>query len=103
MSSRSLQRQVDARRDLDHFLMPPLHRAIAFPQVDEVAVPVAEDLHFDVLGPGDVALEEDFGPAEGGAGFALGFFELAGISSSGGRTTRMPRPPPPKLALMMSG
>ena len=38
---------------------------------------VAEDLHFDVLGPRDVALDEDIGLAEGRSGFALRFFELA--------------------------
>ncbi len=42
--------QVDARRDLHHLLVAALHRAVALPQVDEVAVRVAEDLHFDVLG-----------------------------------------------------
>jgi hypothetical protein len=42
-------RQIDARRDLDDFLMPPLHRAVALPKVHEVPVRVAEDLHLDVL------------------------------------------------------
>ncbi len=31
-------RQIDARRDLHHFLMPPLHGAIALPEMDEIAV-----------------------------------------------------------------
>ena len=96
-------RQVDARRDLDDLLVAALHRAVALPEVDEVAVRVAEDLHFDVLGAGDVAFDEDFGRAERGAGFALRFFELAAAARRRSLTTRMPRPPPPKLALMMSG
>ena len=32
--------------------MPALHRAIAFVKMDEVAVLVAEELHFDDGGPG---------------------------------------------------
>jgi hypothetical protein len=71
------QWQVDAWGDFDHLLMSPLHRAIALPEMHQVAVGIAEDLHFDVLGAGDVALDENLGPAEGSAGFALGFFELA--------------------------
>src|SRR5207247_563742 len=41
------------------------------------AVLIAEDLHFDVLGARDVALDENFGAAERGAGFTLRFLELA--------------------------
>ena len=55
--------------------MPALHRAIAFPQVDEIAVLIAEDLHFDVLGAADVAFDENFRAAERAAGFALGLFQ----------------------------
>ena len=40
--------EVRRRGDLDDLLMPPLHRAIALEQMDEVAVLVAEQLHFDV-------------------------------------------------------
>ena len=76
--------------------MPALHRAVALVEVDEVAVLVAEDLHLDVLGAADVALEEDRVVAERRAGFALRLFELAGELGRRCRTTRMPRPPPPK-------
>ena len=62
MLARMLMRQVDARGDFDDFLMPPLHRAIAIPEMDEIAVVIAEDLHFDVLGAADVAFDEDFAP-----------------------------------------
>src|ERR1700722_4096855 len=55
--------------------MPPLDRAIAFPQVNEIAVGVSQNLHFDVLGSADVALDEHLAATERGAGFALGFFE----------------------------
>jgi hypothetical protein len=45
--------------------------------MDEISVLIAEDLDLDMLGAGDVALEENLGAAESGAGFALGFFEFA--------------------------
>ena len=71
------QRQIDARRNLHHLLVAPLHGAIALPQVHELAVLVAEDLHFDVLGAPDVAFDEHVGAAEGGAGLALRFLEFS--------------------------
>ncbi len=67
--------QADGRGDLNDFLVPPLDRAVALVQVDDVALFVAEDLHFDMLGPLDIALEENGGVAEGALGLALGFFE----------------------------
>jgi len=69
-------RQVDAGGDFDDFLVAALDRAVALPEVDDVAVMVGDDLDFDVLGAADVALEENVGAAEGAAGFALAFFEL---------------------------
>ena len=62
-----------AGRNLDDLLMAALHRAIALPEVHEVPVHVAEDLHFDVLGSREVALEEDVGLAEGRRRFPPGF------------------------------
>ena len=44
--------------------MAALHGTVALVQVQDVAVPVAQDLHFDVLGAADVALEEDRAVAE---------------------------------------
>ena len=92
----------DGGRDLDHFLVAALHRAVALIEVEDVAVAVAEDLHFDVLGAPDVALEEHGVVAESRGGLALGLLEL-GLKSSGFSTTRMPRPPPPNAALTISG
>jgi hypothetical protein len=46
------------RRFLDDFLIAPLHRAIALAQCDDVAAPVAEDLHFDVPRVFDELLDE---------------------------------------------
>ncbi len=50
--------EPDRWGDLDHLLVAALHRAVALVQVDHVAMVVAEDLHLDVLGPADEALEE---------------------------------------------
>ena len=68
----------EGRRDLDHLLMAPLHRAIALVQMDDIAVAVAEDLHLDVLGARDVLLQEDRGIAEGALGLALRLVEQSG-------------------------
>ena len=40
--------EVQRRRALDHLLVASLHRAVALVEVHEVAVHVAEDLHFDM-------------------------------------------------------
>ena len=68
---------VDVRRgrDLDDFLMAPLHGAIALEQVDHVAVLVAQDLHLDVPHLGQPFLDEDGLAAEGELRFAAGAFE----------------------------
>jgi hypothetical protein len=71
-----LLRQINRRRHLHDLLVAALHRAVPLPQVDEVAVRVPEDLHLDVLRPGDVPLNEHLAAAEGGAGLALGLLEL---------------------------
>ena len=70
--------QAVAGRDLDDLLVTALHRTIALVQVNHVAVAVAENLNFNVLGVRDVFLEEDRGVAKGAAGFGLGLIEQAG-------------------------
>ena len=40
--------QEQRRRALDDLLMAPLHRAVAFEEMHQVAVRIGEDLHFDV-------------------------------------------------------
>ena len=82
--------------------MPPLHRAIAFEQMHQVAVLVAEELHFDMARAGDELLDEDIGAAEGRERFALGLLERRGEILSA-LTTRIPRPPPPLAAFRMTG
>ena len=51
--------------------MPPLHGAVALGEVDEVPVPVPEELDLDVAGVLDEALGEDLVAAEGREGLAL--------------------------------
>src|SRR5436190_12159749 len=60
-----LVRVARRRRLLDDFLMPPLDRAVALEEVDDVAARVTEDLEFDVARLLDVLLEEEAIVAEG--------------------------------------
>ncbi len=53
-----------ARRLLDQLLVPPLHRAVALPQVDDVAVPVTHDLELDVSRAREILLDVDFAVAK---------------------------------------
>src|SRR3954470_1480889 len=46
------------RRFLDHLLMAALERAVALEEVDDVAVAVAEYLHFDVARALDIFLDQ---------------------------------------------
>ena len=71
MALAHLFRQVRRGRFLDQFLVPALQGAIALPEMDEVAVPVAEDLHLDVPGAVDVFLHVNAAVAEGRLGFLL--------------------------------
>jgi len=64
-----------ARRDLDHFLMPSLGGAIALVQMQDVPVPVAQDLHFEMFGPGDVFLEKHRRIPERTPRLRLGFIQ----------------------------
>jgi hypothetical protein len=63
---------VEVRRgsDLDDLLVPALHRAVAFAQVDHVALAVGQDLDLDVSGVGDRLLDEAGRVAEGAVGLA---------------------------------
>src|SRR5438045_3013372 len=55
--------------------MPALHGAIALPEVNEVAMLIAKDLHFNMLGARHEALDENFAAPERRAGFALRFLQ----------------------------
>src|SRR5262249_48808726 len=67
--------EVGGRGDLDNLLMAALDGAVALEQVDQVAVPITEELDLDVAGARDVLLQEHLGNAEGGAGLAAGLFQ----------------------------
>ena len=83
--------------------MPALERAVALPEVDDVAVGVGEDLDLDVPGPVDVLLEVDAAVLEGGLGLVAGGLEGGRRGSTSSRQTRMPLPPPPAAALISTG
>jgi hypothetical protein len=77
LAERLAEQRVEIRRggDLDDLLMAPLHRAVALPEMDDLAVGVADDLHLDVLRARDVPLEEDGIVAERGARLAARLIE----------------------------
>ena len=69
--------QVGGEGLLDQFLAPALQRAFPLEQMDR-AVAVAEHLHLDVAGAGDVALEVQAVVAEGRPGLVTGSGDAGG-------------------------
>ena len=67
--------QRNARSNLHHLLITPLHRAIALVQMQNIAVLIAQNLHFNVLGVLHVLLEEHRRVAERAARLASRFIE----------------------------
>ena len=59
------------RRLLDQLLVPPLNRALALAEVNQVAEVVAQDLELDVPRRLDVLLDVDVADAERRLGLAL--------------------------------
>jgi len=55
---------------LQHFLMAPLHGAVALEKVDAASVPVGEHLDLDVPGPVEVFLQQHAFVAESRQGLA---------------------------------
>ncbi len=55
----------------DHLLVAALQRAIAFEQMDDVAVGVAEHLHLDMARALDIFLDQDMRVAERRGGLTL--------------------------------
>ena len=72
--------QRGARRHLDQLLVPALDRAFALPQMADRAMVVADDLHLDMAGVADQALDIDAVVAEGrlrlGLAARIGFLQL---------------------------
>ena len=91
------------RRFLEHFLMPPLNRTFALAQMNHVAVLVAQHLKFDVPRPLDQLLDVHVGAAEGLLRLGARGLERRESARASSRTMRMPRPPPPSAALIITG
>src|SRR6266478_5485123 len=68
--------QICSWRDFHDLLVAPLDGAIAFPEVQQIAVVVGKDLHFDVPRARKKLLQEDGGIAKCRARFALRFFDF---------------------------
>ena len=58
--------EIGRGRALDDFLVAALDRAVALEEMDQIAVRVAEELHFDMARAPDQLFEIDFILAEGG-------------------------------------
>ena len=76
--------QIWRRRNLDHFLVPPLHRAVALVQMHDVAVQIAEELHLDVAHVLEELFQKHDRAAKGAFRFRArlrqGFLELVGLA-----------------------
>ena len=96
---------VERRRGglLPDLLVAALQRAVALAEMDGVALAVAEDLHLDVARLLEVLLDVDGVVAEGGPGLGAGGRQRHRQIVFGVRATFMPRPPPPAVALMITG
>src|SRR5690606_7140164 len=67
--------EAGAGRLFDDLLVASLDRAVAFVEVQEVAVRIGEDLDFDVAGAADEALQEDRSVPERAARLGLRFLQ----------------------------
>ena len=90
-------------RLLDDLLVAPLDRAVADAERPRRALPVGDHLDLDVPGAGDQALQEDHAAAEGALGLVAGALVRVARGRRRSATIRMPRPPPPAVALSISG
>jgi hypothetical protein len=88
---------------LDHLLVAALQRAVAFEQVDDIAVGVAEHLHLDMARGQDIFLDQHMVVAEAGRGLALARGRAGGRGRRRSSTLRIPLPPPPATALISTG
>ena len=102
MCSRCSGGELRRRRDLDELLVAALDRAVALEEVDRLAGASASTCTSMWRGFDDALLEEDLGAAEGlrrlGDDAVPGNAQLLGESQR-----RMPRPPPPEVALSITG
>ena len=82
--------------------MAPLHGAIAFEEVHQIAVRVGEDLHFDVTAR-VIAFSRYTSSLPNAVCASLRAVVSNSSSSSARGTARVPRPPPPQLAFTING
>src|SRR5688572_15713350 len=66
------RRQNQRRGDFNQLLVSPLDRTIPFAKMNDMSMPVGEDLKLNVMRPFDVFLEKDTAVAEGSLRFACG-------------------------------
>ena len=71
-----VRRQIEGWRHLHYLLMPPLKGAIPLMEMDEIALPVAQDLHLQMPGPGDESFQKDLFSSECGHRFTLRLLKL---------------------------
>ena len=83
--------------------MAALNAALALAEMQHVAVVIAQHLKLDVAGTLDEFLQVDVGNAEGLLGLVASRLPARQPARRWLRTTRMPRPPPPAEALMITG
>src|SRR5579884_1208173 len=67
--------EVKRRCNFDHFLMAALEGAITLEEMDEVAVTITQELHFEMAGAGDEFFQEHIGNTEGGSSLAAGLIQ----------------------------
>ena len=91
------------RRLLDDLLVAALDRAFALAEVDDVAVLVAEHLDLDVARIDDELLDEDAVVAERRSWPRSAHESKPSATSSRLQAMRMPLPPPPAEALIITG
>ena len=87
---------------LDDLLVAALDRALPLEEVDDRAMGIAHDLHLNVAGTDQIALQEHGLVTERSGGLPLAPATASG-SSSGVATMRIPLPPPPAEALTKAG
>ena len=91
------------RRFFEKLLMAALDRAVTLPEMHDMPTMVGGNLHFDMARLEEISFEVDCIVAE--CRLRLGLRGLKRATRGPRRlfTTRMPRPPPPAEALMMTG
>jgi hypothetical protein len=97
------RRRGRAGRLLDHLLVAALDRALALPQVDGVAVRIAQHLDLDVARLLDELLDEDTRSSPKLLRASLRQEVKPSKASLSLKATRRPLPPPPALALIITG